>query len=37
VSAAIGRTIGEQIPPRVDALIGEGALGRKSGRGFHSY
>ena len=37
VSAAIGETIGEAIPPRVSALIGEGALGRKSARGFHSY
>jgi len=37
VSAAIGRTIGENIPPRVDELIAGGALGRKSGRGFHSY
>jgi 3-hydroxybutyryl-CoA dehydrogenase len=37
VSKAIGETIGETIPPRVDALIAEGALGRKSGRGFHSY
>jgi 3-hydroxybutyryl-CoA dehydrogenase len=37
VSAAIGETIGEPIPPRMHALIGEGALGRKSSRGFHSY
>jgi 3-hydroxybutyryl-CoA dehydrogenase len=37
VSAAIGRTIGEQVPDRVEQLIAEGALGRKSGRGFHSY
>jgi 3-hydroxybutyryl-CoA dehydrogenase len=37
VSKAIGETIGEQIPPRVDALIAEGALGRKSKRGFLSY
>ncbi len=37
VSAAIGRTIGENVPPRVDELISEGALGRKSGRGFHAY
>ncbi|HUA11293.1 MAG TPA: 3-hydroxyacyl-CoA dehydrogenase family protein [Solirubrobacteraceae bacterium] len=37
VSAAIGRTIGEQIPPRVDELIAEGALGRKAGRGFYDY
>jgi 3-hydroxybutyryl-CoA dehydrogenase len=37
VSAAIGETIGERIPPRVTELIAEGALGRKAGRGFLSY
>jgi 3-hydroxybutyryl-CoA dehydrogenase len=37
VSAAIGETIGEQIPPRVKELIAEGALGRKTGRGLLSY
>ncbi len=37
VSKAIGETIGETIPPRVEQLIAEGALGRKSGRGFHTY
>jgi 3-hydroxybutyryl-CoA dehydrogenase len=37
VSTAIGETIGEQIPPRVQELVAEGALGRKSGRGFHPY
>jgi 3-hydroxyacyl-CoA dehydrogenase len=37
VSMAIGETIGAAIPPRVQELIGEDALGRKSGRGFHSY
>jgi 3-hydroxyacyl-CoA dehydrogenase len=37
VSAAIGRTIGVEVPARIDALIAEGALGRKTGRGFHSY
>jgi 3-hydroxybutyryl-CoA dehydrogenase len=37
VSRAIGETIGETIPPRVESLLAEGALGRKSGRGFHSY
>jgi 3-hydroxyacyl-CoA dehydrogenase len=30
-------TIGEPVPARVDELIAQGALGRKSGRGFHSY
>lgn len=37
VSKAIGETIGEPIPPKVDALIEEGALGRKAKRGFLSY
>ncbi len=37
VSAAIGETIGERVPDRIGQLIAEGALGRKSGRGFHSY
>ena len=37
VSAAIGETIGEPVPERVRELIAEGALGRKSGRGFHAY
>ncbi len=37
VSAAIGRMIGADVPERVEALIAEGALGRKSGRGFHAY
>jgi 3-hydroxybutyryl-CoA dehydrogenase len=37
VSKAIGETIGEPIPPRVEELIAEGALGRKSKRGFLSY
>jgi 3-hydroxybutyryl-CoA dehydrogenase len=37
VSRSIGETIGAPIPARMLELIGEGALGRKSGRGFHSY
>lgn len=37
VSAAIGETIGEPVPDRIGELIANGALGRKSGRGFHSY
>jgi 3-hydroxybutyryl-CoA dehydrogenase len=37
VSKAIGESIGETIPDRVEALIAEGALGRKAGRGFYTY
>jgi 3-hydroxybutyryl-CoA dehydrogenase len=37
VSAAIGRTIGAEVPARVEALIADGALGRKAGRGFYTY
>jgi 3-hydroxybutyryl-CoA dehydrogenase len=37
VSAAIGRTIGAEVPETVERLIGEGALGRKAGRGFFRY
>jgi 3-hydroxybutyryl-CoA dehydrogenase len=37
VSQAIGETIGETVPARIRELVAEGALGRKSGRGFHPY
>jgi 3-hydroxybutyryl-CoA dehydrogenase len=37
VAQAIGRAIGIAVPARIDALVAEGALGRKSGRGFHAY
>jgi len=37
VSRAIGETLEAPIPARMDELIAEGALGRKSGRGFHEY
>jgi 3-hydroxybutyryl-CoA dehydrogenase len=37
VAAAIGESIGEEIPDRVRQLIAEGKLGRKAGEGFYSY
>jgi 3-hydroxybutyryl-CoA dehydrogenase len=37
VSAAIGESIGTPVPERLAALIADGALGRKAGRGFHTY
>jgi len=37
VSKAIGETIGETIPNRIESMVAEGALGRKSKRGFHAY
>jgi 3-hydroxybutyryl-CoA dehydrogenase len=37
VSQAIGETIGATVPPRLLELVQSGALGRKSGRGFHAY
>ena len=37
VSAAIGRTIGADVPERVERMIAAGALGRKAGRGFYAY
>ncbi len=37
VAKAIGETLAEQVPPRVEQLIGAGAIGRKSGRGFYDY
>jgi 3-hydroxybutyryl-CoA dehydrogenase len=37
VSAAIAGAIGVDVPDRVHALIAAGALGRKAGRGFHTY
>jgi 3-hydroxybutyryl-CoA dehydrogenase len=37
VSKAIGETIGEPVPARVQELVAEGALGRKTGRGIHTY
>jgi 3-hydroxybutyryl-CoA dehydrogenase len=37
VSAAIGRTIGVEVPGRIEQMIAAGALGRKAGRGFYTY
>ena len=36
VAAAIGDSIGEPVPERIRAMVADGALGRKSGRGFYS-
>lgn len=35
VSAAIGDALGVPVPARIRALVDEGALGRKTGRGLH--
>lgn len=37
VAQAIGVTIGVQVPPRLTQLVGEGALGKKTRRGFYAY
>ena len=37
VSASIARSIGTTVPARVEAMIAEGALGKKAGRGFYAY
>jgi 3-hydroxybutyryl-CoA dehydrogenase len=37
VAAAIGRAIGAEVPPRIEAMVAEGALGKKTGRGFYAY
>jgi 3-hydroxybutyryl-CoA dehydrogenase len=37
VSQAIGESIGTEIPGTVRRLVGEGALGKKAGRGFYEY
>jgi 3-hydroxybutyryl-CoA dehydrogenase len=37
VAAAIGRSIGVEVPARVERMIAEGAVGKKVGRGFYAY
>ena len=37
VGLDVSKAIGEPVPARVQELIAEGALGRKSGRGIHAY
>jgi 3-hydroxybutyryl-CoA dehydrogenase len=37
VAVAIGETIGARVPPRLHALVAEGALGRKTGRGLYDH
>jgi len=37
VSQAIGESLGIEVPERVRALVAEGAVGKKAGRGFYTY
>ena len=37
VAAAIGDEIGARVPDRIRALVADGALGKKSGRGLYDY
>ena len=37
VSQAIGESLGVEVPERLRALVAEGALGKKAGRGFYTY
>jgi 3-hydroxyacyl-CoA dehydrogenase len=37
VAVAIGEAIGADVPARLRALVADGALGRKTGRGLYAY
>jgi 3-hydroxybutyryl-CoA dehydrogenase len=37
VSIAIGESLGVEVPERLRALVAEGAVGKKAGRGFYTY
>ena len=37
VSIAIGESLGVAVPERMRALVAEGAVGKKAGRGFYTY
>ena len=37
VAQSIGQTIGVEVPEAIGALVADGALGRKTGRGFYTY
>jgi 3-hydroxybutyryl-CoA dehydrogenase len=37
VAVAIGRSIGAEIPGRIERMVADGVLGKKAGRGFYEY
>jgi 3-hydroxybutyryl-CoA dehydrogenase len=37
VAAAIGESLGVEVPERIRALVAEGAVGKKAGRGLYTY
>jgi 3-hydroxybutyryl-CoA dehydrogenase len=37
VAVAIGRSIGAEIPGRIERMVADGAVGKKAGRGFYEY
>jgi 3-hydroxyacyl-CoA dehydrogenase len=37
VSMAIGESLGVEVPERMRALVADGAVGKKAGRGFYTY